>query len=112
MRRTWLRELRKAHGMTQEDLAKRMGKERSAISKYETGVCDLPGRVLQEYAAIFAMTMDDIYRRVAADSAHVMANGHAVADQVATCAPLPPPPTPRAAVHALAPRRRGSRAPH
>ena len=27
-------------------------------------------------------------------------------------APLPPPPTPRAAVHALPPRRRGSRAPH
>lgn len=104
MQRRWLRELRKAHGMTQEDLAQRMGKERSAISKYEAGVCDLPSRVLQEYAAIFAMTMDEIYRGVAADGASVPTNGH------------PALPSRSAASHpagALPPRRRrASRAPH
>ena len=85
MRRTWLRELRKEHGMTQEDLAQRMGKERSAISKYEAGVCDLSGRVLAAYADIFHKTMDEIYRLAAADSTPHAANGHpaAVASEVA-----------------------------
>lgn len=77
MQRRWLRELRKAHGMTQEDLAQRMGKERSAISKYEAGVCDLPSRVLHEYAAIFAKTMDELYHGIAADEASVPTNGSA-----------------------------------
>ena len=109
MRRRGLRALRKARGMTQEELALRMRKERSAISKYETGVCHLSGRVLEAYADIFQMTMDEIYRLAAADSTPVTANG-----QTAAVADEPPPPTPRAALHALAPRRRtrGSRAPH
>ena len=92
MRRGWLRDLRKQHGMTQEDLAQRMGKERSAISKYESGVCDLSGRVLQQYADIFQVSLEELLG-------------------------MPPrpvePPTPRAALHALPPRRRrASRAPH
>lgn len=101
MRRQWLRELRKAQGMTQEDLAQRMGKERSAISKYESGVCDLPSRVLQAYAEIFQVSLEVLLGmppRRQPDPA-----------------PLPPPPSPRSARthgHALPPRRRGSRAPH
>jgi transcriptional regulator with XRE-family HTH domain len=99
MRRQWLRELRRAQGMTQEDLAQRMGKERSAISKYEAGVCDLSSRVLQAYAEIFQVSLEELLGmtpRTQPDPA-----------------PLPPPPSARAALHALPPRRRrASRAPH
>jgi len=78
--------------MTQEDLAQLIGKDRSAISKYESGACDIPGKVLERLAEIFQTTMEDILSRTS------------------TSDPLPPPPTPRAALHALPPRRRASRA--
>ena len=61
MQRQRLIDLREKQGMTQEDLAKRLGKDRSVISKWEQGACDMSGRVLSQLAEIFQTTMEDIY---------------------------------------------------
>ena len=43
---TLVKEKRKALGLTQQQLADILGKERSSISRYETGDADPPGSVI------------------------------------------------------------------
>jgi transcriptional regulator with XRE-family HTH domain len=59
-----LKELRKKKGLTQEQLAKVLGVERSSIGKYEgkAGVIPSPG-VLQDIAAYFGVTVDYLLGR-------------------------------------------------
>lgn len=59
-----LKELRKKKGLTQEQLAKVLGVERSSIGKYEgkAGVIPSPG-VLQDMAAYFGVTVDHLLGR-------------------------------------------------
>lgn len=45
-----IREARKAAGITQDELAKKLGVNRATISKYETGAIDLPSSQLQRLA--------------------------------------------------------------
>ena len=47
-----IRYYRKLRGLTQEELGKRMGYERSAIAKIETGKIDIPLSKLSQFAKV------------------------------------------------------------
>lgn len=42
-----IKEARKYAGITQEELAKRIGKSKSSVQKYEAGLTEIPGSVLE-----------------------------------------------------------------
>lgn len=104
--RSRIREFRKRQGMTQHALAEAVGCQRSALSEWETGARRVPTVHLWPLARCLHVTVDDLYEYDKAMST----NGHTLVDHPQP--DLPPPPTPRAAVHALPKRRRASRAPH
>lgn len=55
---------REAKGWSQERLAKEIGKvDRSSISHYERGNCDIPGRVLQQLSELLDTPMDVLLKR-------------------------------------------------
>lgn len=43
-----IKEARKYAGITQEELAKRIGKSKSSVQKYEAGLTEIPGSVLEK----------------------------------------------------------------
>ena len=53
-----LQRLRKEKGMTQNQLADRINKERSKISRYEKGLQNPTLETVKEFAAIFNVSMD------------------------------------------------------
>lgn len=58
-------ELRKKRGITQEELAKRIGTTRSALSQYEIGTRNPDYETLQRIANYFDVTTDDLLGREA-----------------------------------------------
>lgn len=57
-----LREIRKAKGMTQEQLAKASGIHRITISKYEAGKVDPKTENAERLAAALGVTVDDLIK--------------------------------------------------
>ena len=55
-----IKAMRKAHGLTQEQLAKLLGVSRSTVAKYELGSIDPPSKVLGQMAMIFHCSLDDL----------------------------------------------------
>lgn len=53
-----IKELRKAHSWTQEELGKKLNLQKAAISKYETGAVVPKGDVLKCLSAIFKVSTD------------------------------------------------------
>lgn len=53
-----LQKLRKEKGLTQEQLARRINKESSIISRYEKGLQNPTFETVKEFAAIFNVSMD------------------------------------------------------
>lgn len=58
-----IKELRKAHGLTQEELGKKLNVQKAAISKYETGAVVPNGEVLKRLSTIFNVTTDYLLGR-------------------------------------------------
>lgn len=59
-RRSPIRDIRKSHNLSQEQLAKMLGVSRSTVAKYELGDIDPPMRVLGQMSAIFQCSLDDL----------------------------------------------------
>lgn len=55
-----IKTMRKAHGMTQEQLAKLLGVSRSTVAKYELGTIDPPSKIIGQMAMIFHCSLDDL----------------------------------------------------
>jgi len=53
-----IKDLRQAHGLTQEELGKKLNVQKAAISKYETGAVVPNGEVLKRLSAIFKVSTD------------------------------------------------------
>ena len=53
-----LQKMRKEKGLTQEQLARRINKESSIISRYEKGLQNPTFETVKEFAAIFNVSMD------------------------------------------------------
>lgn len=53
-------ELRKEHGMTQDDLAHKLGMTRSAICNYEKGIREPSFEILEVVADIFNVSISDL----------------------------------------------------
>lgn len=53
-----LRELREAHQLTQEDLAKKINKSKPVISNYENNLKIPPVDVLKDLAVLYNVTLD------------------------------------------------------
>lgn len=88
-----IREIRHAKNMTLKELGDRIGRKPHSVWDYENHKTRVPASILYAIAQVLGVSMNDL-----------------CADDDA---PLPPPPSPRAALHALPPRRRrASRAPH
>ncbi len=60
--RPYLREWREHRGLTQQQLADRMGKSKASISRYETGARGIPGGYLAAVAEALRCTVPDLYR--------------------------------------------------
>lgn len=54
---------RKAIGLTQKELAKKVGITRSALSLYEIGARDIPSALLPAFAAVFNCKIEDLYKK-------------------------------------------------
>ncbi len=54
---------RKARKLTQAELADILKVHRTALTKYETGAIDIPGRVLTRMAIFFDLPMEDLYAK-------------------------------------------------
>ncbi|MBQ7715434.1 MAG: helix-turn-helix domain-containing protein [Clostridia bacterium] len=67
-----IRKFRKQSGLTQEELADRLGITFQAISKWETGLCAPDILLLPDLADIFGCTIDDLFSRIHADSEPVL----------------------------------------
>jgi transcriptional regulator with XRE-family HTH domain len=93
--RMLIREVRRQRGVTQAQLAARLGKSRSAIAMYETGH-DIPWSVLVAIARCLDVDVNALWTDAAEEGLHT--------------SPAIRGRPPRAAVHALPPRRRASRA--
>ena len=63
MNRTKLIKYRKARGLTQEQLAEQAGKSRTSITKYETGMCDIPGVVLLRLGEILHAPLAELLEK-------------------------------------------------
>lgn len=94
-----IRYWRKLRGWTLKELSARCGIAFQLLSDYEIARIDPPSSKLEPIAEALGVQVGDLFEPLSL-----------CADDDA---PLPPPPTPRAALHALPPRRRrASRAPH
>lgn len=58
-----LKELRKQHGLTQDELGQRLGVQKAAICKYETDRVPLPSETVLELCAMFDVTADYLLGR-------------------------------------------------
>lgn len=58
-----LKELRKQHGLTQDELGLQLGVQKAAICKYETGRVPLPGETLVQLCNIFDVSADYLLGR-------------------------------------------------
>ena len=58
-----IKELRKANGITQEQLGAMLGVQKAAVCKYENEKVGIPNAVLQKLAGIFGVTADHILCR-------------------------------------------------
>jgi transcriptional regulator with XRE-family HTH domain len=93
-----IREIRLAKGMTLKDIGDRIGRKPHSVWEYENQKTRVPASILYAIAQTLGVSMNELCTDEDAES---------------PATPLPPPPTPRAALHALPPRRRrGSRAQH
>lgn len=91
--RLLIREFRLQRGMTLKELGETIGRKPHTVWEYEQHKIRIPASVLYDIAQALGVSLNEL---CAEDD-------------------LPPPPTPRAAVHALPPRRsnaRRSRAEH
>lgn len=55
-----LKMLRKNHKLTQVEVAELIGKERSLIAKYESGKAVPPLNILQSFAKLYNVSVDDL----------------------------------------------------
>lgn len=55
-----IKTMRKAHGLTQEQLAKLLGVSRSTVAKYELGTIDPSSKILGQMAMIFHCSLDEL----------------------------------------------------
>ena len=55
-----LRNLRKSHKLTQEDVAELIGKDRSLIAKYESGKAVPPLNILRSFAKLYNVSVDSL----------------------------------------------------
>lgn len=60
-----LRELRRAHNMTQEELGRALGVQKAAVCKYEKGYVALPPEVLLKLCDLFSVSADYMLMREA-----------------------------------------------
>ena len=56
-----LARLRKAHGLTQETVAGRLGVSNQAVSKWESGVCYPDITLLPDIAALYGVSIDALF---------------------------------------------------
>lgn len=66
---------RESRGWSQHRVAKVIGKDRTAVVKYETGQCDIPGKVLLQLAALYDLPIETILTNDTADPAPVGVEG-------------------------------------
>ena len=59
-----LYELRRASGMSQEELAEKLGVSRQAVSKWESGASDPSTTNLMALAKLFGMTPEELLREM------------------------------------------------
>ena len=57
-----LKELRNAKGLSQQQLADKLNKDRSVISRYESGELDMPVSVLYEIAQILKVPINKLFQ--------------------------------------------------
>lgn len=53
-------EAREARGLNQEQVAEMIGRTRSAYTKYELGIIDIPGTMLQKLSQVLGISIEDI----------------------------------------------------
>ncbi len=58
-----VRELRREHGMTQEELGQKLGVQKAAVCKYETGRVALPPEMLLKLCDLFGVSADHLLGR-------------------------------------------------
>lgn len=58
-----LKELRKQHGMTQDELGQKLGVQKAAVCKYETGRVPLPSEALMQLCNLFEVSADYLLGR-------------------------------------------------
>ena len=68
-----IRELRNQRGMTQDDLAKRLGVSKSVVSSYENGVHLPPYDILIRLSALFGVSCD--YLLGVSDTPYISVDG-------------------------------------
>lgn len=56
-----LRKFREERGLTQEELAVHLGKDRSTLAHYELGDINIPSNVLIAMAKFFGVSLSDLY---------------------------------------------------
>ena len=66
-----IQSIRKKKGMTQADLAKKMGVKRETVNQWESGTRDLKTSATVGLADIFGVTCDEILRGVTAENAEI-----------------------------------------
>jgi len=95
-----IREIRLEKHITLKELGDQIGRRPHSVWEYENHKTSIPASILYAISQVLGVSMNDL---CADDDA----------PSTSDPGPLPPPPTPRAALHALPPRRRrASRAPH
>jgi len=62
-----IEDLRKKKGMTQENLAERLGVTSQAVSKWENGLCYPDIELIPTLCAIFEISLDDIFGKIKKD---------------------------------------------
>jgi len=58
--RTHLIAAREAKGLSQEQLGTCIERTRSAVAKYETGLCDIPGGILHKLSQVLGIAMEEL----------------------------------------------------
>lgn len=65
-----IKELRKSRGLSQEELGRIVGVERSAVSKWETGEAKPRADLLIKLAKALHCKVDDLFARKREETAH------------------------------------------
>ena len=66
-----IEEMRKQKGMTQENLAERLGVTSQAVSKWENSLCYPDIELIPTLCAIFDISLDDIFGKIKKDVSHL-----------------------------------------